>query len=408
MQIQKKYSNQELILCISSVLMSAFCFVFYLIRPNSYPLLYITLGMIFMWCAKNPKIHIDNETLLWLLSAIIILVSSALSNDSAALKYGLTLFSFVFIMVVLKGANNDWKKWFSISVGVFSTVHVIATVLQFLNPEWIDSINRVVLPNISYSENSRLLKHLGAYAGVTGQTGRNGLYISVALGFWIVSLMTTSNKKKRVVSFGMIVLSFGALLLTHKRMFIVIPLINILILLMMRKKIRAKNVVHILFTAVLGSIIFSLAIRNIPELAFTFQRFSSDDISTGRYDLWKQGINTVAEHPFWGVGILNSRNIIGMWPHNIYIQLLAEVGVVGGVIVICSMVYSIVKKIRISKYINETNKKFHYLCIYFQLLFLIYGFTGNPFFEIQVVGFYITTLALGCSKYNSCMEYNKY
>jgi len=395
----RRCSRKEVLLCICSVLISAFSFIFYLISSNSYPLIYITLALIFVWCMKYRKIHIENDSIFWIISAFVIFVSSFFSNDSAALQYGITFVAFIFIMLVLKEAILDWRKYYFYSVGVFSSIHVFATILQFFAPEVIDSVNKTVLPATSYSENARLLQFFGAHAGITGQTGRNGLYISVALGFWIVLFITSSIKKKKVAYFGMIILSFAALLLTHKRTFLIIPIINILVLIKIRKKVTIKTLLRIVFVVILLLFIFSFLTKNIPELAFTFQRFNSSDITTGRSDLWKMGMEIAFEHPVFGVGILNSRNKIGMWPHNIYIQLFAELGLLCGGLVIFSMLHSLVEKIKICDYVDESNERYHLFAIYSQLLFLIYGFTGNPFFEIQVVGFYIITIALGVSRF---------
>lgn len=74
-------------------------------------------------------------------------------------------------------------------------------------------------------------------------------------------------------------------------------------------------------------------------------------------------------------------------------------GLLCGGLVIFSMLHSLVEKIKICDYVDESNERYHLFAIYSQLLFLIYGFTGNPFFEIQVVGFYIITIALGVSRF---------
>src|SRR5699024_1799946 len=80
-------------------------------------------------------------------------------------------------------------------------------------------------------------------------------------------------------------------------------------------------------------------------------------------------------------GILNSDR--GSHPHNIYFQLLTELGFVGFILFVIPVVYTLVKTIRI---LMNADSVFSFdmrwktglqLSLYIQVFFLLYGITGN-------------------------------
>lgn len=393
----KTMKKTNIIQIAYSVLLCAFSFIYYLINANSYPLIYITIILMGFQVLKRKKIYMDREAMCWAISSVFILISSVISPDSAAIQYGITFIAFIFFFINLRIVKHGWKTSFIICVGLFSTIHVLATILQFFQPIIINEFNKSVLPLTSYEENKRLFTSFGAYAGITGQTGRNGWYISVALGFWIIQFLT--SKKHKFLCLAMNILCVIALLLTHKRTFLVIPLIIILCILLLRGNINLKKALKIIIIGSCVFLLFKILVAHIPELAFTLQRFNGGDVqdlTTGRMDLWLESFDIFKHNSLLGVGIFNTRNILGgNWSHNIYIQLLAEIGIIGTLVVVFTMLTSLRLRIKVNKKLDKLEEKQNLFSIYYQLLFLLYGFTGNPFFEIQVVGFYIISIALG-------------
>lgn len=108
---------------------------------------------------------------------------------------------------------------------------------------------------------------------------------------------------------------------------------------------RAKNAKG-LFLTVLGFVVFSgvfvLLIRNL-----TLQRWQGDHVEsaiTGRQELWLSLLSYWFEHPGmnWlvGLGACSSFDIVGFYPHNLPVEILAELGLIGIVVFSSIMIKS--------------------------------------------------------------------
>ena len=81
--------------------------------------------------------------------------------------------------------------------------------------------------------------------------------------------------------------------------------------------------------------------------------------------------------------------------HNIYVQLLGEVGIIGFIIFITFFVNDIIKTIKsIKKECNEQNLQLLYFSLFMQIVFLLYGLTGNPLYFPQQMMVYIICISI--------------
>ena len=85
-----------------------------------------------------------------------------------------------------------------------------------------------------------------------------------------------------------------------------------------------------------------------------------------------------------GIGIGSIKDILGDYSHNVYIQLLAETGIIGflsyAIAITTSLLMSIKKLKNALKGKNKMVMEILGFSILMQIIFIIYSITGNPLY----------------------------
>lgn len=119
----------------------------------------------------------------------------------------------------------------------------------------------------------------------------------------------------------------------------------------------------------------------------------SDDVANGRTLLFTKAIEYFKEEPVFGLGWGGFRNTFNIQHdgiyyevHNVYLQLLCEVGVVGTTSYILYFIFNMRQGIRTLKAARAENNircmKQIYFSIYLQVFFLFYGLSGNFLYDL--------------------------
>lgn len=380
--------------------LSAFFIFFGYVLGNSYPVLYLIILITFiLFVSKRAKIIINKNILLWIISTGLFFICSLFSLD---MNSGITLSISILLFIVLMIFSIDIKQeyWFKIFkkfIFIFGIIHVIFTLLYQIYPEFVDSICQSILKPEDLEVNRYLFKHFGN-PGITGQTGINGWYISILTGLLVIN--TIQEKKtsliKKIYYYLLIIASVIAIFFTNKRAYILFTSASIILTLYLgknttNKKINIKKIVPIIL---LISIILIIITKN-NQLMAVFDRFmnSGDDISSGRYGLYETMFQVFLENPLLGIGTYSIPKIIGNLGHNIYLQILAENGIVGITLLLITF-YSgvrlninLIKKAKNQPIYNKKKKNLMFT-LFIQFLFLLYGLTGNPIYSIQFFSVY--------------------
>lgn len=158
-----------------------------------------------------------------------------------------------------------------------------------------------------------------------------------------------------------------------------------------------KRIVILILIALGGVIAFSFLNRVSPELLSRYQLSGSlnnlDRFSSNRFEIWETSLQVFRQNPIVGVGFgdlgnytaerssLYDRDSIGVPSHNMYLDVLAELGGVGAfffLIFIGSLFVSTVAKLKISSLS---------LCVF--ITFLAIGLTGSFFINLPLSIFFI-------------------
>lgn len=124
-------------------------------------------------------------------------------------------------------------------------------------------------------------------------------------------------------------------------------------------------------------------------------------------------ISMFESHPIFGAGF-NSYNqyafnhglLVGNheWlynGHNIYLQFLAELGIVGFVLLVLFMGISLFKSIRLLKKVQDNPAQLRIVnfSVYIQILIAVYSMTGNPLYTRQMIVMWFLSIGMVNSIY---------
>jgi O-antigen ligase len=207
------------------------------------------------------------------------------------------------------------------------------------------------------------------------------------------NLITTGKRLSLVLC---LFLGLFALYLTKKRIFILCFVLSTLVVSviqgMKERTLKKKLVLFFLIGLLLGIVSYQ-----IPQGKESIDRFfnnTSSDYFSGRMQLWRQSIDLFLRKPFFGWGWFSTVDILkiggrGEVPHNTYIEILVETGVVGFFAYLFILGFYSWQTIRI---IKRNSMNFHILCaICTQVIFLVWSITENPVWDEYPFYLYLLT-----------------
>lgn len=279
-------------------------------------------------------------------------------------------------------------------VVVFAMITATITWISYLFPNFY--INNII--NIFSSESKieviRYFTKNGHYMGLTNHYSRNAFYIVSALIFLTPSILDKYIHKKYYVVFGYLLLT---LLLIGKRGHTLFFIISFYIMILFNERSGQKRIKNIIKWSLISLIVFVLIVVFIPQVNTFFERLinSSGDVTSGRGTLYQIALNMFKSNPILGKGYGSFAREVSFTfaaVHNDYLQILAENGIIGFIIMIgfnlSCYIYSI-KAIKITKYKNIYAK----MSFMFQTFILLYSLTGLPRYDYEIMTLYFVMCA---------------
>ena len=347
----------------------------------------------------EKKIFINKNflTLILLVFTCYFLVQVLYSCDrSSTISFLFSWIVFVILAISYKPDNDFWKVlmscifYFSLAVAVSIIVAIIDKnfILTFLKP--IAPTSEIAI-NVFKSEITQ-----GIYSGIAFERAYAACQLN--LGLAIVMADFFSNKKlSNIKIFGTIIIII-ALLCTGKRTLFLIPILCFLIFSFLSKK--SNILFKYLKLLPVMILIVILVVVVFPQSQKVFERFSNDNSKVDTMDIrkenyWQYCKEMFLAKPILGYGINSFKHYVSLKrstdiynAHNIYFQILAECGILGEIM----LVIIFTKMIKYSAYslkkLNSDNNDITYFIIYLEVLFYIYGLTGNVFYYISQLIFY--------------------
>lgn len=306
------------------------------------------------------------------------------------LYYGLCV-----ALLMYKDIQNTQKlvKWFYF----FAIVCMLGT---FFNYMFGDLYKEIILPYFKdssfYSRMVSWNRWRVAFPGFMSQTAVNAGFLVYGIGF-IVCVISV-RKKFEVKSVLLMFLLFAALILTNKRahFLFLFAAFAIVYYFSGERTQKAKRLVMIFLTVcfgiiVLGTLMSSINIGVLRKLSKMLESASTgEDVTSGRTVLYARALELFSDSPLFGIGWGEYKNVafefgeyMGFATHNIYLQLLCEVGIVGIIPFVVFFVWAFVSAVKINYFAQSDNEKITArFCLFMQSFFLVYGITGNPLYDI--------------------------
>jgi len=247
------------------------------------------------------------------------------------------------------------------------------------------------------------------YSGLMGEKGEAAYIMVIA----IIQVFSKCAADKKVTKKNGIWLCifFIALLLPAKRMLFVIGILFCMLYIMFwtSGKKRIYSIVGLGTLASIGYIVVS-KIPALNKLMERFVTYSYDTTANGRGYLWERAFEMYTNKPWLGYGygsfnayasyngvILTSTREWISQAHNIYIQLLGEMGIIGTIAFLVVAICGVRNFLQV--YRRKSNlEKNDYMLLFFggsiQILTFLYGLSGNCIYYTNQIMLYFWSLAL--------------
>jgi len=294
------------------------------------------------------------------------------------------------LVLVCIGSRSDLISVFPAKMVYWSgLLATIGVIFQLLFPDFYYS--RIS----SFFVNFDQIEEWENQYGIAGFTNNIGITAYLIVYGEIILLYMKDKvlpQKLHLIPFyAIFVLMLICTLLTGKRSMSLISILLPLILYILFTRVSAKKIFTISSIIIVCylSVIYFISHLNEFEDSYFLRRFvtsynnfqEGEDITSGRTLLYEKAILAFHESPIYGIGVANFRNYTGSDTnvHNAYLQILCEQGILGLVLYIIPLLYTIYYSIKLIRRIEEQNYliAFLYVSIAFQLVHILYGMTGN-------------------------------
>ena len=195
----------------------------------------------------------------------------------------------------------------------------------------------------------------------------------------------------------------------------------------LKKRSTFKNLLIVICVGLPTILMF---IQLLPQTQIVFNRFAefaSDNTYNGRTVFWQFCLYMFSQRPLIGFGINSFNSALGtltsfsyhgekwtMYAHSIYYELLGEAGIIGCMIFFSIIIVSFVTSWKNYKYFNIMTGAFYryeckmlmFISMAVQIIFCLYGITGNVLYDHCQLGFLILSFifTINVSRYKKKLQ----
>ena len=353
---------------------------------------YSLFAMIFGLLIRNVRrIKLLRDILLWIAFVSYMVVTSKTVGDVPI------TFACIVIMGVLATGDNSWDETFIHTIAICTGIHAIITIACCIVP----SLHSSVIVPVFFPKLAGRVE-MTSVAGFTNHYSSNGMYLGIGFTIAAINAICCPRHKKRKAYLWAVVVLI-ALILTTKRTHLVAGVLAVLIVYIIMSKQRGETLsgyfkaVSILIVSI-G--VFTIAAQLIPSLGTIVNRFvelGEDDTMHGRTYFYEIAYQNWLSNPIFGTGWGGFSNAFNqtklgqayisngygkIQPHNVYLQLLSDLGIVGLLLFLFLVISAFKSGIKKAK--EYQSERSMYCCLGILIFWLICGITGNPLNDVQL------------------------
>lgn len=364
---------------------------------------------------SNIPIHLELASGLWIIFTAYVLLNRGLIDPTGETAGAwLVVFPSCLAASILMAA--DRVDWFSRSVtliAVFGCVNAIATIAFWLVPSLYTSWFYPVFLSGTYISNA------GYMSGLTSHYSDNGMVL--ALGLVACLSIALRGGPRRSRCWVLFAVTLFAILLTTKRSHLVFGVAACVLAYTAWNSANGVSTAgRLLLAAVFAIFALYVASLYVPEVTAVFERIASledDETFGGRSVYYTICLEQWADSPITGSGWdgftdalyrsgisdlsrLYKAGNLSQDAHNVFLQLLAEEGLVGLALFCAAAAASLVSTIRLLVLENERERPdgaFRASCagsIAVQAFFVMYCATGNALYTYVEYVPYLLSLSV--------------
>ena len=317
----------------------------------------------------------------------------------------LVVYTLLFLCMYAAAGERSWVTSCLRVLVAFTAFHAFCTIVFWLVPALYPPVKSAFFSGSYMARDYR--------SGFTAHYSTNSIYLSLGLVCWACGLIG-SRKKARVKDLILGLILLLALFLTTKRGPLVASVAAIVVsyLFVNRKKLTG-TMLKTLAVAAIAVIAVGVLATFVPAVQATLERFielSDDGTGNGRSYLYDFAWSMFHANPLLGCGwgayskyvattplgaMYSNLGFSSMSAHNVYLQLLAETGVIGLISFVLPAFLSIFAAMQQSESQLEEGLYGDSFCLWaclgVQIFFLIYCFSGNPLYDPQCYIPYFTS-----------------
>ena len=366
--------------------------------------LYVYLSFIFLFVVFTQKIAISFRDLKIDNLAVVWLPFYTYTCLELLLKGNIEVFVYYYICVItvliasVKNITNKLPYKFIIYGGILTVASIF---LQMFFP---DIYTQTIGNKLVYDQIETWISSEYGFNGITYQLGRTAEILIVAelVLIYMADKIKWLHRKK--FFYLIIILWVIAVFLTGKRMnslmALFIPMfVYYVSLSKITSRIKTLLIIAILLLFGISYIVLnaeslqdSPILRRLAASVINVQDSGWSGVDGGREDLFDNAWIMFQQNPLFGAGLGVFTSKYGIAVHNLYLQCLAEQGLIGFVLLVFPLIFCLVVTIRLinnNKY--KLYKSYLLLALAFQLNYIIQGFSDNT----TITGFILNAIAIG-------------
>tara|TARA_Y100000991_G_C21961655_1_gene344779 strand:- start:288 stop:1469 length:1182 start_codon:yes stop_codon:yes gene_type:complete len=329
------------------------------------------------------------------------------SNYNSKFFYSLFFILLLFLgyFAMFEFSNLQYVTFFRYFYWIASLTLIVLNS-RYINVKWL--INLILYWSITLA----FLK-IFELLNPDRSLGQHYLTIGLPLGAGLtVILITFFNQKnhgytRKLFHFLSLILIIYALLISMGRSNIIFPFFTLFCFLLIRIAFglnRLKSFFFVcFFVGLISGFYYYIELNSIDfQLVKRMGDLNNDDSSYLRVLFWKRALGLFTENIF-GLGVESHQNLFGVYPHNIFIEVLFSFGIIGGLLV-ASFVISFFRyliKISIMGEKNEKDLNLGYLGVFFFI-------SWNTSFDFATSYIPFGVMLLFCVKSNSFKNKKEY